>query len=207
MSDFCWITYILAYCSVLIDYRKSFGIWAQFSFWKSTSFLIISLGTCVAFDFMNSNKIHWNLVRSSQRYTSIQMCIVCWFYVNLHGHRPTGWKRAEGSFQHFFVPGSRLIKICEIKLPITMRTLIFMDPTSSKKIILFLLWVSSTILLIFEAIRSIWGRQVKFLSTSTLKNFTYSLHLTTLMSNIHKLIQSVKRSVGTVHIINVLWKV
>ena len=43
----------LAHCIILIDYCKSFGILAQFRFWKSTSFLIISLGTCIAFDFID----------------------------------------------------------------------------------------------------------------------------------------------------------
>ena len=45
-----WNSCILAYYNVLIDYCKGFGIRAQFSL--CTSFLIISLGTCVAFDFM-----------------------------------------------------------------------------------------------------------------------------------------------------------
>ena len=60
----------------LIDHRKGFGIRAQISLWKSTLFLINPLRTCMAFDFMDNN---WNLVRSAQSYTNIQMCIVCCF--------------------------------------------------------------------------------------------------------------------------------
>ena len=60
----------------LIDHRKGFGIRAQFSLRESTSFLINPLRTCMAFDFMDNN---YNLVRSTQSYTNLQMCFVCCF--------------------------------------------------------------------------------------------------------------------------------
>ena len=60
----------------LIDHRKGFGIRAQFSLWKNTLFLINPLRSSTAFDFVDNN---WNLVRSTQSYTNIQMCIVCCF--------------------------------------------------------------------------------------------------------------------------------
>ena len=80
-SDVNWSSCILAYYNVLIDYRKGFGIRAQFSL--CTSFLIISWGTCVAFDY-----IWWHLVRVTRVFKCALYiyAVFLWIHESAYAH-------------------------------------------------------------------------------------------------------------------------
>ena len=65
--------------------------------WKSGSFLIISLETCVTDDFINSNR---SRVKPTQSYTSSQTEL--YFVLSKSVNHSSGWERLGKSFQHFF---------------------------------------------------------------------------------------------------------